>query len=27
MFESNKGSQVFFLSNEEEAIKRLHNVK
>ncbi|NLX87974.1 MAG: DUF4180 domain-containing protein [Syntrophomonadaceae bacterium] len=27
IFESNKGSQVFFLSNEEEAIKRLHNVK
>lgn len=26
IFESNKGNQVFFLSNEEEAINRLHNV-
>jgi hypothetical protein len=25
IFESNKGSQVLFLSNEEEAIDRLHN--
>ena len=25
IFESNKGSQVFFLSDEEEAIDRLHN--
>lgn len=27
IFESNKGSQVFFLSNEEEAIEKLHNAK
>jgi hypothetical protein len=27
IFESNKGSQVFFLSSEEEAIERLHNAK
>ena len=27
IFESNKGSQVFFLSDEEEAIDRLHAAK
>ena len=27
IFESNKGSQVFFLSNEEEAIERLHTAQ
>lgn len=27
IFESNKGSQVLFLGNEEEAIDRLHNVR
>jgi hypothetical protein len=27
IFESNKGSQVFFLREEKEAIDRLHNVK